>query len=162
MTRQQKAVPSQFYYICLCIKLEDYFFFSPNPKPVTNWMSCKDFKLPKRFMAEFKHPAMDACHGHWNYFSHCLSNNPRPWTPDSGCSESLIKFLNGAWGEGQNMVLKRAASTSTNGSGQQQVFAGIKKFLEKKSSIYIASLIFAIKIPKNDDNHFLIRTGRYT
>lgn len=59
-----------------------------------------------------------------------------------------LSFLTGAWGDGQNMVVKRATSTSTNGSGQQQVFTGIKKPLEKKSSLYIASFIFCHKDPQ--------------
>lgn len=80
---------------------------------------------------------MDVCHGHQNYFSHCLSNKPGLQTLDSGCSESLIKFLNSAWGDGQKVVLKRAAPTSTNGSGKQQVFSGIRKISgEKIQSLY--------------------------
>lgn len=53
------------------------------------------------------------------------------------------------------IFLKCTASISANGSGPQQVFSGTEKSLEKNSSIYIASLFFAIKNPKNDDNHFL-------
>lgn len=152
-----------FLHSSIIFVLSLHIFFFSDPKKPQIRCPIRTSELPKRFMADFKHLAMDACHGHWNYFSHCLSNKPWPWTPDSRCSESLINFLNSAWGDGQNMVLKHAGSTGTNGSGQQQVFTGIKTYLEKKNpSIYMASLFFTIKNPKNDCNHFLIRTRRYT
>lgn len=41
-------------------------------------------------------------------------------------------------GGGQNVVPKYAAPTSTNGSGQQQVFTGIKKISDHIYSLFIS------------------------